>query len=80
MVNLLLEEQTNNIIYGELLHFKDFEDWIRCVSGEEEKRNEIFVGKLAIKLLHIFQLGLEKQGKKTNCFYQCFCKKGQYMG
>jgi hypothetical protein len=68
MVNLLLEEQTNNIIYGELLDFEDFEDWIRCVSGEEERRNEIFVGKPAIKLLHIFQLGLEKQGKKNQLF------------
>ncbi len=28
MVNLLLEEQTDNIIYGELSNSKDFEDWI----------------------------------------------------
>ncbi len=28
MVNLLLEEQTDNIIYDELSDSKDFEDWI----------------------------------------------------
>jgi hypothetical protein len=74
MVNLLLEEQIN-IIYGELSNSKDFEDWIQFVLEEEERRNEIFLGKQAIKLPHIFQLGLEKQKKKNQWFLQVLLQK-----
>ncbi len=42
MINLLLEEQTNNLIFGELSDSNDFEDYLKCVDEEEHKRNEIF--------------------------------------
>jgi hypothetical protein len=45
MINLLLEEQTNNLVFGKLSDLDDFEDYLKCVDEEEQRRNEIFFNK-----------------------------------
>lgn len=42
MINLLLEKQIKNLVFGKLSDSDDFEDWLKCVEEEEYKRNEIF--------------------------------------
>jgi hypothetical protein len=33
--NLLLEDQTKNIIFGEISNYEGYEDWMKCVAKEE---------------------------------------------
>jgi len=42
MINLLLEKQIKNLVFGKLSDSDDFEDWLKCVEEEEYRRNEIF--------------------------------------
>lgn len=35
IINLLLEDQTKNIIFGKSSNSKDYEEWMRCVAKEE---------------------------------------------
>jgi hypothetical protein len=44
MINLLLEEQTNNLVFREF-DSDEFEDYFKCVDVKELKRNEIFFNK-----------------------------------
>jgi hypothetical protein len=43
IINLLIKNQANNIVFGELFNSNDLEGWMRCVVTEEERRNEIFL-------------------------------------
>jgi hypothetical protein len=36
ILNLSLNDQNKKIIFGEILDLKDYENWIRCVSKEED--------------------------------------------
>jgi hypothetical protein len=42
IINLLVEDQIDNIMFRELFDSDDLGDWMRCVAEEEEKRNDIF--------------------------------------
>lgn len=35
-MNLLLKNQTKNTIFGEISDYEDYEDWMKCVSKEED--------------------------------------------
>jgi hypothetical protein len=38
MINLLLEKQIKNLVFGKLSDSDDFEDWLKCVGrGRVEK-------------------------------------------
>jgi hypothetical protein len=39
-MNLILEEQANKVIFENISKFDDYEDWIKCIVKDEEKRNE----------------------------------------
>ncbi len=43
IINLLIKNQADNIVFGELFNYDDLEDWMRCVVAKEERRNEIFL-------------------------------------
>ncbi len=43
IINLLIKNQVDNIVFGELFNSDDLEDWMWCVATEEERRNEIFL-------------------------------------
>jgi mannose-1-phosphate guanylyltransferase len=43
IINLLIKNQADNIVLGELFNFDDLEDWMQCVTTKEERRNEIFL-------------------------------------
>jgi hypothetical protein len=45
IINLLVEDQTGNIMFGELFDFDDLGDWMRRVTEEEERKNDIFLNK-----------------------------------
>lgn len=67
MINLLLEEQTNNLVFREF-DSDEFEDYFKCVDVKELKRNEIFFNKRVKENYPIvFQLdsGHNKKEEKT---------------
>jgi hypothetical protein len=39
---LILEELDDNVMFGDISKYDDYEDWIRCVAEDKEKRNELF--------------------------------------
>jgi hypothetical protein len=39
----LIKNQADNIVFGKLFNSDDLEDWMWCVTTEEERRNEIFL-------------------------------------
>lgn len=43
IINLLIKNQVDNIVFGELFNHDDLEDWMWCAATEEERRNEIFL-------------------------------------
>lgn len=43
ILNLLIKNQVDNIVFGELSNFDDLEDWMWCTTTKEERRNEIFL-------------------------------------
>ncbi len=59
-----MEEQSDNIIFGKLFNSTDFEDWMKCVSQVEEKRNEIFIGNQFGECQAIFRLDTGQRKKK----------------
>ncbi len=42
-MNLIFEEQANNVIFGEIFNYDDFEDQMRCVAQDENRKNEQFI-------------------------------------
>ncbi|CAM6026248.1 unnamed protein product [Sphagnum balticum] len=40
ILNLLLEEQIDNVIFGEFFDFDDFGDWISCAAEDEDRRKQ----------------------------------------
>lgn len=55
-INLLLEEQIDNIIFGQLSNYEDFENYMRCVVKDDNMWNEAFNKQLG-ECLVVFQLG-----------------------
>ncbi len=38
--NLILEEQANNVMFGDIFKYDDYENWNICIAEDKEKRNE----------------------------------------
>jgi predicted transcriptional regulator len=51
-----LEEQIDNIIFGQLSNYEDFENCMKCVVKDDNMWNEAF-NKQSGKCLVVFQLG-----------------------
>ncbi len=43
IINLLIKNQVDHIVFGELSDYDDLEDWMRYATTKEEIRNEIFL-------------------------------------
>jgi hypothetical protein len=56
ITNLLLEEQIDNIIFGQLSNYEDFENDMKCVVKYDNMWNEAF-NKQSRKYVVVFQLG-----------------------
>jgi hypothetical protein len=41
IINLLIEDQTDNIMFGELSNSNDLGDWMQCVTEGEGRKNGI---------------------------------------
>lgn len=66
IINLLVENQTNNIMFRKLSDSNDLGDWMQCVAKEKERRNNIFLNKQQDDCPKVFQLdtdNVEKQVK-----------------
>jgi hypothetical protein len=48
IMNLILEEQVDNVMFGDISEFEDYEDWIRYIVEDEERRNEQFLNATSI--------------------------------
>jgi hypothetical protein len=48
IMNLILEEQADNVMFGDISEFEDYEDWIRYIVEDEERRNEQFLNATSI--------------------------------
>jgi hypothetical protein len=55
IMNLLLEEQANRVLFGKNSNSDDFEDWMRCADQNEEKWNEQFKVAKGKNVSNIFQ-------------------------
>jgi hypothetical protein len=42
IINLLLEEKTNNIIFGQLSNYEDFENHMKCLVKDDNMWNGAF--------------------------------------
>jgi len=56
MMNLILEEHANNVMFGDISKSNDYEDWIRCDAKDEERRNEQILTSTSIQVSNVFQL------------------------
>jgi hypothetical protein len=56
IINILLEEQIDNIIFGQLSNYEDFENDMKCVVKYDNMWNEAF-NKQSRKYVVVFQLG-----------------------
>ncbi len=66
IMNLLLEEQVNKIMFGEITNFNDFEDWLCCVNQDEERKNEQFEVIKGKDVSNIFQPNIESNSHNIN--------------
>jgi len=41
-MNLILEEQANNVMFRDIIEYEDYEDWIRCVVEDEQRKMNNF--------------------------------------
>jgi hypothetical protein len=53
-MNLILEEQANKVIFEDISKFDDYEDWIKCIVKDEEKRNESFFITTSMQISNVF--------------------------
>lgn len=56
MMNLILEEQVNNVMFGDISESDNYEDWIRCDVEDEERRNDQFLISTFVQVSNVFQL------------------------
>ncbi len=56
IMNLILEEHADNVMFGDISEFEDYEDWIRYIVEDEERRNEQFLNATSIQVSNVFQL------------------------
>jgi hypothetical protein len=56
IMNLILEEQADNVMFGDITEYEDYEDWIRCVAKDEKRRNEQFLNVRSVQVSNVFQL------------------------
>ncbi len=56
MMNLILEEQVDNVMFGDISESDDYEDWIKCNAEDEERRNEQFLISTFFQVSNVFQL------------------------
>jgi hypothetical protein len=59
IINLLVEDQTNNIMFGKLPNSDDLGDWMRCATEEEERKNGIFLSQQQGNCPRVFQLDID---------------------
>jgi hypothetical protein len=64
ILNQLLEEQIQNVIFGEFFDFDDFGDWISCAAEDEDRRKQIFADNNKEKMSVVFQLEADMDSKR----------------
>ncbi len=62
IINLLVEDHIDNIMFGKLSNSNYLGDWMQCVT-EEDIRNGIFVNEQQVNCPRIFQLDIDKVEK-----------------
>ncbi|CAM6077339.1 unnamed protein product [Sphagnum tenellum] len=63
-LNLLLEEQIDNVLFGEFFDFDDFGDWRSCAAEDEDRRKQIFADNNKEKMSVVFQLEADMDSKR----------------
>jgi hypothetical protein len=80
-LNLLLEEQIDNVIFGEFFDFDDVGDWISCAAEDEDRRKQIFADNIKEKMSVVFQPEADMDGKRQEEAFQVAnckaCKAGR---
>lgn len=56
IMNLILKEQTDNVVFGDIFEYQDYEDWIRCVVEDEKRKNEQFLDATSVQVSNVFEL------------------------
>ncbi len=56
IMNLILKEQTNNVVFGDIFEYQDYEDWIRCVVEDEKMKNEQIFYATFVQVSNVFEL------------------------
>lgn len=64
ILNLLLEEQIDNVLFGEFFDFDDFGDWRSCAAEDEDRRKQIFADNNKEKMSVVFQLEADMDSKR----------------
>jgi hypothetical protein len=64
ILNLLLEEQIDNVIFGEFFDFDDFGDWRSCAAEDEDRRKQIFADNNKERMSVVFQLEADMDSKR----------------
>lgn len=55
-MNLILKEQTDNVVFGDIFEYQDYEDWIKCVVEDEKRKNEQFLDATSVQVSNVFEL------------------------
>jgi len=61
MMNLILEEHVDNVMFGDISKSNDYEDWIRCDAKIEERRNEQILTSTSVQVSNVFQLDVSSK-------------------
>ncbi len=54
--NLILEKQVNNVMFGDIFKYDDYENWSICIAEDKEKKNEQFFTIATMQVSNVFQL------------------------
>ncbi len=55
-MNLNLEKQVDNVVFGEIFDSNDFKDQMNFVAQDENHRNEQFMATTCMQVFDVFQL------------------------
>ncbi len=61
IMNLILVEHTNNVLFRKTSNFDDYEDWIRSVEHDEHMKNVQFTFKKYSPIFDVFDLNIESK-------------------
>jgi len=52
--NLILEKQANNVMFGDIFKYDDYDNWSICIAEDKEKKNEQFFTIATMQVSNVF--------------------------